>query len=530
MTKNIISIYSHHNATISIRYEGRYYNFEMERYFKERYLSLHKVKPRENMIPMVGEAMDAIGDLWGIENDFDVCICDHNLKIAKKFEDIKEVIRAKEYRMEDHHRSHAANVFFLSPYDKALIVSYDGVGNDGTFNIYVGNGKEIRLVNKKVCPSMGILYNDLGFSIKEINKHFSDNIGQTTTRLSLALAGKIMGLSAYGNVREDWEEAFRNYYNGVPLEKLSMKTGLDFTGKQEFLQRTKGDMIIGQDSYDVAATSQKVFEDLFFERIREELEIYKDLPICLGGGCSLNVLVNEKLRNKVGNKVFVAPNTDDSGISLGGIFLEDPPESKVGPITYTGVPILDKDKIGTYISEYNAKKTDLKELVRLLREGKTIGIVQGNSEVGPRALGNRSIICDPKFKDMKDKINKIKHREWYRPFAPVVRLEDANKYFHFDHESPYMSFAPKVREEYISQLSAITHEDKTARLQTVKKEDHEFFYNLLSEFGGVLLNTSFNIRGNPILTTIEDALYVLTNTSLDYVYIEGYLFKGGINE
>ena len=156
--------------------------------------------------------------------------------------------------------------------------------------------------------------------------------------------------------------------------------------------------------------------------------------------------------------------------------------------------------------------------------------VYGDSEVGPRALGNRSIVCDPNIADMKDILNsKVKFREWYRPFAPFCKKEDAHKYF----DSPnfenleYMSYAPKVK---VDTLPSITHVDGTARLQTVTEESHKHFYDLLTEFGkisdtNVLLNTSFNIRGYPILSWISDALYALENTEMDYVVIEDYLFE-----
>lgn len=538
---NIISLYSHHNATISILYEGRYYNLELERYFKERYMSIHRAMPGtplpETLRSILSRVMFKIEKIWGIKNNFDICVYDHSIKISDTVKDVKRIIEADNYITKNHHHAHAANAFYQSSFEKSLIISYDGVGNDGNFNIYLGDKDGVKFEKSIRCKSMGILYNDIGFSISEINKRVFENYGQTTTSLSLSMAGRIMGLSAYGTVREDWINNFRKYYEGKNLTYLSKSTGLNFIEKENFFNNLRKDKnvakiqaISGQNSYDVAATSQKVFEDLFFERIRETLNKYPDLPICIAGGCSLNVLVNEKLRQKVGNKIFIAPNTDDSGISLGSIFLTKPPKEKVKPITYTGLPILDIEDFDSYIERYKAKKSSISEISKLLKEGNIIGLLQGDSEVGPRALGNRSIICDPSYDDMKEKVNKIKQREWFRPFAPVVRLEDANKYFHFDYESPFMSFAPKVRDKYIDELSAVTHIDKTARLQTVKKEDHEFLHDLLTEFGGVLLNTSFNIKGKPIITTIGDAINVLENTELDYVYIEGYLFKGGADE
>jgi carbamoyltransferase len=166
-----------------------------------------------------------------------------------------------------------------------------------------------------------------------------------------------------------------------------------------------------------------------------------------------------------------------------------------------------------------------------INEGKIIGVVQGCSEHGPRALGHRSIICNPSIPEMKDILNhKVKHREWYRPFAPVVRLEDVSKYFEWDKESRWMSFCPLVKEEWREKLPAITHVDGTARVQTVTKEQNEWLYNLLTEFNeltgiGVLLNTSFNVNGKPILSTYKDAFEIYNKTELDCLLLEDYYIR-----
>jgi carbamoyltransferase len=165
-------------------------------------------------------------------------------------------------------------------------------------------------------------------------------------------------------------------------------------------------------------------------------------------------------------------------------------------------------------------------LVDDLERGKIVGVVRGNSEHGPRALGNRSIICNPAISDMKDILNeKVKHREWYRPFAPVVRLEDVSEYFEWDRESRWMSFCPKVKEEWREKLPAITHIDNTARVQTVTREQNEWLYDLLTNFKektgiGVLLNTSFNVNGKPILSTYKDAFHIYDTTDIDGLIIE----------
>jgi len=173
----------------------------------------------------------------------------------------------------------------------------------------------------------------------------------------------------------------------------------------------------------------------------------------------------------------------------------------------------------------------IKTLSKDLNEGLIVGVVRDTSEHGPRALGNRSILCNPTYPNMKDILNeKVKNREWYRPFAPVCRLEDVSKYFDFDGESRWMSFCPTVKEEYRDKLVSITHVDGTARVQTVTKEQNPWLYELLTEFEkesgvGVLLNTSFNVNGKPILSRYSDAFEVYNNTKMDALVLDKFYFK-----
>jgi carbamoyltransferase len=196
---------------------------------------------------------------------------------------------------------------------------------------------------------------------------------------------------------------------------------------------------------------------------------------------------------------------------------------------------LDLGALSHYIHDSNFQFVshflETEKLAQDLLEGKIVGVARGKAEHGARALGNRSILCNPSIPDMKDTLNeKVKHREWYRPFAPVVRLEDVSKYFEWEGESRWMSFCPKVKEEWREKLAAITHIDGTARVQTVTREQNEWLYDLLTEFDringvGVLLNTSFNVDGKPILSSIKDAFKILESTQMDGLVIENYYFK-----
>jgi carbamoyltransferase len=333
-----------------------------------------------------------------------------------------------------------------------------------------------------------------------------------------------MGLCAYGQIKNEWIEPLKKFY----ITNNSSKLGRDINLNLSY------NALSGQSGYDLAATSQKVFEEYVHALLTSVLNRFNH-DIILVGGCALNVLSNQKIyswlkNNKPNIKLYVPPNPNDCGLALGQ-FLTDHPEAVKKANTYCGWDILDKDKFTNYIEERKATPVTITEIVNLIKSGKIIGIIDGCSEVGPRALGNRSIICDPTLSDMKDVLNlKVKFREWYRPFAPVCRLEDKDLYFEEAPEAVYMSYAPKVKEEYRNVLKAITHIDNTSRLQTVTEKQHKLFYNILTELKNrnqiaVILNTSFNIRGKPILTTLQDALYVLDNTQLDYVTSNGFLFK-----
>lgn len=231
-------------------------------------------------------------------------------------------------------------------------------------------------------------------------------------------------------------------------------------------------------------------------------------------------------------RLYVSPFSNDSGLSFGNFIYSQGEKVQLSP--YCGVDILDREKIFDYYQKYNeTEQVELctpNKVVNLITQGKIGGIISGYSEVGPRALGNRSIICDPSFPDMKEIINKkVKFREWFRPFAPVCRLEDKDLFFENAFESQYMSFAPKIKDECYMNLLSIAHEDQTGRLQTVTSCQHPFFYAILTAMkernrNPIILNTSFNIKGKPILTTVEDAFYVLENTKLDFIVVENLLF------
>jgi carbamoyltransferase len=367
---------------------------------------------------------------------------------------------------------------------------------------------------------------DLGFPYMLIGHYLKDINFEALSEGNLVYSGKIMGLVSYGKVREEWLDAFMDYYKSDPqgdtyqekIKVLSERINVPFDTNKR---------LEGQLAYDIATTSQRAFEECFLEIAKPYFELFPDLPICITGGCGLNILLNTRLVNEFNRELFVGPNPNDCGLAVGLVASIAKPKEPFD-VTYAGLPILDKNMFQYYFvnSSWWKDDLDINDVVEDLAEGKIIGVVRDRSEHGPRALGNRSIICNPSFPEMKDILNKkVKNREWYRPFAPVVRLEDVNKYFEWDKDARWMSYAPIVREEWREKLAAITHVDNTARVQTVTREQNEWLYDLITAFEaktgiGVLLNTSFNVNRMPILTTLKEALHVFEHTQMDTLIIE----------
>ncbi len=447
--------------------------------------------------------------------------------------------------MMGHHMSHCAGAYFQSGFKNALVFSLDGGGRDyvtsnildfRTYSFYLfseGNDRFLFSSDdtsvKKFNPG---IYGIFGYFCSEISKNNSDV--DKSDKFSLSYAGKIMGLSAYGNVREEWIEPIEKFYSHSANEHWNYCDAYILELSNDIGISLSKDCFSGQNSYDLAATNQHVFEKMCFDLIKPVVDEY-NFDVVFSGGCALNVLFNQKLYEYLetkGLKLYIPPYPSDCGLSFGHYVHFN--NLSINPSPYCGIDIIDRNKITHYYNKYSSNGkvgyATISSIVDFIIEGKIGGLMIGYSEVGPRALGNRSIICDPSFPDMKDIINKkVKFREWFRPFAPVCPEELRDEYFDKAYPSEYMSFAPSVKEEYRKILSSITHVDGTARLQTVNSEQHSLFYAILKELGqrgkpSVILNTSFNIKGKPILTSVEDAFYVLENTELDFVVIENLLF------
>lgn len=533
-----IAFYGSHNASYVVEIDGKIVLvLELERFlnYKNSGLAQYKCPKVQDIVFLAKYIPRWIMKNYNIE-EFENCYYLNSDVIIYDLYHLHKFIPAKNYIEEKHHMSHAAGAFYQSPYKKALIFSFDGGGNDGKFNVYTCKKKESPiLLDSVINPTLNSSHigYDLGFPYMVIGHYLKDINLEDLSSGNLVYPGKLMGLASYGKVNQNWLQHFIEFYKSDPnginyLEKINI------LGNQLGIEFSVENRITGQVAWDLAATSQKAFEECFLEIALPYMKKYKDYPICLVGGCALNIILNTRLVTEFNKNVFVGPDPNDCGITLGMMLNRLKPTIPYDS-TYSGTEVLDMDLLPDYIQNnrvhFVTDYLNVDTLVDDLINGKIVGVARKRSEHGPRALGNRSIICNPAIPEMKDTLNeKVKHREWYRPFAPVVRLEDVNKYFEWDRESRWMSFCPNVREEWKDKLPSITHIDGTARVQTVTKEQNEWLYTLLTKFEektgvGVLLNTSFNVDGKPILSSIKDAFEILNTTELDALVLEDYHIK-----
>lgn len=518
-----IGFYGSHNGGFAIEQDGNYTIIEFERIFNGKNLGIAQYKPARNRELGLKTALLYMQNDLNIEFPVDVMVhsnseVTHN-EICISY---KDYVPAKKLIRTWHHRAHAASSYYQSSFDEAVIISYDGGGDDGFFNVFIANRKD-------GLTHVGNHFIDMGFPFMII-AHYIDVIKhEWIGDGNLVYGGKIMGLCNFGKSVPEWEKPMREFY-------FSMPCGVTYTNKIKTLSDKIGvplledQRLTGDTAFNLAATSQKVFEDIFFEISEPYFNQYKSFPIILTGGCALNILVNQKVKDRYPNRnIFVAPNSNDCGIALGFLLDYNKPKEPVD-VTYGGTEVYDRYTLADiYESGRMSKLITTKEAAQMFASGKIIGVVQGRCEHGARALGHRSIMCNPSFPQMKDILNKkVKNREWYRPFAPVVRLEDVSTYFEWEGECRHMLFCPKVKPEWREKLSSITHIDGTARVQTITRKQNQWLYDVLTEFKqitghGVLLNTSFNVAGKPILNTYRDALDVLDNTQMDNVILENIL-------
>ncbi len=443
----------------------------------------------------------------------------------------------------DHHLSHAASAFLCSPFDEAAIVTIDGVGEWTTATIGVGEGNNIKILKEMKFPhSLGLLYSVytafLGFEVNE---------GEY----------KVMGMAPYGQPKytdKVWKTVKMNDDGSIALntEYFKFHRSENQSYSEKFLEifgqprDPKDKDKIDQNYADIAASIQKVTEDIMLKIVEYAKKITGKKYLCMAGGVALNSKANGIImQRKIFDDIFIQPAAGDSGGSMGAALyvyhmLLGNKRKFVLENAYYGEEY-SKKEIKNFLDENKIKYQHIpkdeelfENVVSKIKDGKVVGWFQGRFEWGPRALGNRSIIADARNPKMKDIVNmKIKFREPFRPFAPSVLVDSAEKFFEIQnpkkhYPARFMLYVVPVKERMKTVIPAITHVDGTARLQTVFKEESPRYYNLIQKFGeltGVdtVLNTSFNLKGEPIVNTPENAYSTFSRSEMDTLVLENFI-------
>ena len=478
------------------------------------------------------------------------------------FNDIKKI------NFSEHHLSHAASAFFSSPYDEAIILTLDGVGEWATTTVSLGKNNKINILKEIHFPhSLGLLYSAFTYFLG-----FKVNSGEY----------KVMGLAPYGEPK--FKDIILNKLIDVKKDgsfKLNMDyfnyaTGLTMTNNKfaklfNIEKRDSEDELL-QIHMDMAASIQAATEDIVLKIARFLSKEFKLPNLCMAGGVALNCVVNGKiLKEGLFKNIWIQPASGDAGAALGAAqafyYQELDNKRKISKTdsmngSYLGPQFTD-DQVENELKSCGANYKKLTsdqiatETAKALSEEKAVGWFQGRMEFGPRSLGNRSIIADPRSEKMQKNLNlKVKYRESFRPFAPAVLFEKVSEWFEINSESPYMLLVADVKKSKQLQMTteqkrlfgidklnikrssipSVTHVDYSARIQTVHKETNSTFYKLIEEFERitkypVLVNTSFNVRGEPIVCSVSDAFNCFMGTDLDVLVCNNFiLYKDSQNK
>lgn len=442
-----------------------------------------------------------------------------------------------------HHLAHAASTYFLSGMESASILVIDGQGESESITLAVGNGNDIKILDRyQITESLGYFYDAIG-----------EYIG-----LGLGASGKTMGLASYGSIINEFnpfELNERGYKANLPT--FGRQTGLDrqeeithtwlsklektYGPKNEFnrILETNNNFIrtvkFEQKHKDIAATAQNALEEIIQHTISILINATGINNLCLAGGVALNCTSNGKISKRTKAKqIFIPPFVEDSGVSAGAALYvcSNKQRSKLHS-AYLG-PSYSDDELMEILNNlgirYRIHEHIEQQVAELLAENKIVGWFQGNMEVGPRALGARSILTSPLDKRMHQKVNNTKSREQWRPLSPSIIEERYKEYFDLDHPSPFMLFAANVKPDKVNEIPAVVHVDGSARPQTVSARTNKRYHHLINEFAKitgtpVVLNTSFNNAAEPIVCSPRDALSTFYTTPIDYLALGSCLIK-----
>jgi len=470
------------------------------------------------------------------------------------FTDIKKI------NFSEHHYSHAASAFYPSPFKEAVILTLDGVGEWATTTVAVGDKNKLEIIKEIYFPhSLGLLYSAFTYYTG-----FKVNSGEY----------KLMGLAPYGKpifkdlILEKLIDLKEDGSFKINMEYFNYATGLTMTNNK-FSKLFKNPVrdankdLLKEFHMNIAASIQAVTEEIVLRLTKNISKDYNIKNLCLAGGVALNCVANGKiLKSKVFENIWIQPAAGDAGGSLGAALAYWYHELKMPRNNYEDQmkgsylgPKLENNFIEEKLKylKANYKKQNSNEIIsttaKELSKEKTVGWFQGRMEFGPRALGGRSILADPRSEKMQKELNlKIKFRESFRPFAPSILREDVKDWFELDKDSPYMLLVADIKKEKQikmtkndeslfgieklnvkrSSIPAITHVDYSARVQTVHEETNPKYHQLIKEFKNltncpVLVNTSFNVRGEPIVCSVEDAFNCFMGTNLDILVIEDFI-------
>tara|TARA_B100000795_G_scaffold269751_1_gene260219 strand:+ start:14432 stop:16267 length:1836 start_codon:yes stop_codon:yes gene_type:complete len=477
--------------------------------------------------------------------------------LIKEMKKVDSNFNSNKLMFGEHHFSHAASAFFASPFEEAVVVTLDGVGEWATTTVAIGKGHELNIVKEIHFPhSLGLLYSAFTYYTG-----FRVNSGEY----------KVMGLAPYGepkykelildkliNLKEDGsfrlDQSYFNYAVGLTMvnQKFAKLFG-------EPIRKPDTDKLT-QFHMDIAASIQAVTEEVVLTMTRSLANEYNIPNLCMAGGVALNCVANGKiLRDKAFKDIWIQPASGDAGGALGAALalwhkeLNKPRKVNLNDSmrgSYLG-PLYTQEKIEKELSECGAifhtvnEKNMIEQAAQALSDKQAVGWFQGRMEFGPRSLGGRSILGDPRSEEMQKTLNlKVKYRESFRPFAPSVLREDVSEWFEADYDSPYMLLVGDVKKDKRiemtdeekalfgidklnirrSNIPAVTHVDYSARIQTVHKETNPRYHALISKFKEktncpVIVNTSFNVRGEPIVCSPKDAFQCFMGTGLDLLVI-----------
>ncbi len=456
----------------------------------------------------------------------------------------KELKYEGEIIFSEHHEAHAASAFFSSPYKEAAILVMDGVGERTSITFARGFGNRVTLIKEQHFPhSLGLFYSAITYYCG-----FQVNSGEY----------KLMGLAPYGTPR--YKELMARHFIAIDekgvvsvnMKYFAFEVGLRMTNdnfdKVLGHPRRRPESTLSQFYKDVARSAQELLEEVILKLVRVLKEETKMNSLCLAGGVALNCKANQRIREeRLFDNIWVQPASGDSGGALGAAYIgayhylkearKIPADSPANHI-YLG----NSHKNDEVIRELKRLKVNyeeledqelLKRIASCINEKAIVGWFQDSMEYGPRALGSRSILASPKFKDMQSHLNlKIKKREAFRPFAPMILEEKANEWFKITDPSKYMLFTYNAI--MAERIPSCVHIDNTARVQTVSRSDNEKIYSLLQLFESlsgipIMINTSFNVRGEPIVCTVEDAVRCFFKTEMDFLAIGNCLVSKGTN-